>query len=388
MLFLNDEKIDAQTLCEKFGLDYLKISKNPVFKAGKNTLFKDKATGRDKTNEGTAVRSKFHIRQANGRVDTIQYCLSADPKVVGSTTVIDYKPRYVNFRGTVMNMKDDIDKAIFLALHPAINSTSPIRGENQKQEYIRTFDAQKEAQAELSVLDNLEKALVHSSQVSIDTARILLKAIKKKSGVDAMSDDEVRVELRKMAHSNANAYIGYVNNQAMLFEGRIRDLIDKKVFIVKTSNGVKQWIWGSGDKDGMFIGNPIQNPRDDEREYLVKHILNNPDQYVDDVTKEHQSNHSHDKANEYFANLELKSKQSAAVGENIIVDKDLINKDISKVPDHTSNDEVKDWLKANGFKLISQQVKSFREAIASGIINAGNIQSYAAENVDKASTEE
>lgn len=388
MLFLNDQKISAKELCEKYGVNYNKVSKAPIFKAGKSSLFLDKSTGKMKPNQGTSVRTRFTVRQPDGTVDIIQYAQTASPQIKNGATITEYNPRYVRFQGTTVNMKDDIDKAVFFAINPNINSSSPLRDSRvHKYDYLRTFDPKAEAIAEMKDLDNLEKALVHSSTVSIENARLLLKAVRKKGNIDSMSDEEVRVDIRKIAKSNPDTYISHVNNQAMLFEGKIRDLIDKKVFILKTSSGIRQWLWGSGDKEGSFIGQAIQNPRDDEREYLVRHILNNPELYADDIMKEHQSNHSqgYAKVNEYFDNLKVKSEQSAFVGENIIVDKDLLNPDAPKIPDHEDNEEVKSWLKSHGYKLVPTQVKIFREALSTGNLTAANIHEFASQNIDKAS---
>lgn len=381
MLFLNDEKIDAQSLCQKFGIDYQKLTKNPVFKSGKNNTFKDRFTGQTKTNEGTKMRSRIAVRQPNGHVDIIQYAESANPKEVGSKSIIEYLPRYVGFKGTTFNLRNNIDLAVFLSISP-LNGASPTRGKGVKDEYLRTYDPQKEAIAELAQLDDLEKALIHSSKVDISDGRTLLKAIRKSLKVDDLVDEEVRVELRKIAHKEPKNYIGYINNKAMIFEGRIRDLIDKQAIVMKASNGVRQWVWAKGEKAGDFIGGQISNPREDAKAYIIKHILHNPEQYAKDIMSEQSTEEAHNVANSYFDSLELTSNKEKDVTNDFIVDNNILGLK-SDFPEPT-NESCKAWMKDNGYKMVTSHVKTLREGIESGAITGANIVMFAANNFEKA----
>lgn len=384
MLFIDNVLTSAKDVCEKFGLDYGHVVKNPVFKAGDKSIFKDRMTGKIKTNEGTKVRSRFSIRESDGTVVTVQYAETADPKEVGSKSITEYKPRYVGFKGTAFNLRNNIDLAIFFHLNP-INSESPVRGKSRNSEkLIKTHDAQKEAKAELTKLDNLEKALVHSSKVDVKAGRLLLKAIKKSSTIDDLSDEEVRVELRNIAHKSPDNYISYVNNRAMEFEGRIRDLVDKKVIIQKTTSGVRQWVWNQGEKDGDFIGGQISNPRDDAKEFLVKHMLNNPEKYAEDVMRDYDSNEVYDKVNSYFDSLDLKSSQESQVGENVIVPSKVDNINIPGTVPEVDNDSLKKWMEDNGYKKITSHVKMLKEGIEAGTIKGDNIVLFASKHFEKA----
>lgn len=276
MLFENRKQITAEALMMKYGTreDYEKILKKPAFEVAKSKKRIDKVNiGKVKTNKSNMIRSHFMATDKASKLKVeIRYAESNNTKIVGDRVVDQFEPRYVSMSGATFAFQNDIDKAVFLFLHPN-NGLSTLRPAGTKAgatyEYI---DTKKRAQAKSNEMDALTEAMSHSSNLSDEKLILLAKGLGLK-GIDKKDVYEIRTEVREYAMKFPKEYNQKINTELTYVEGRIWNLIDKGVFKLTNVGTTRRWSWSGGERDGEFILD-IQNVTQDARVSLKNYIFN------------------------------------------------------------------------------------------------------------------
>lgn len=374
MLFIDEEQFTAKELCELFKLDYDKIAKAPQFENKANNI--DPVTKRKRFNKGTNFKSRFFARHPQtGKEVRIQYAKGFSNKEIAGKYVKVYDPQYVKFEGGVFSHYGDIDLAVFFALHP-LSVGSPVKTKTAVVKRFEFIDKAARAVKEVENMDNLEKAMLHAKKASYQNLILIAKGLHFKGDIDGMSEVELRNEVRKYALSNTDKYIESIDNNIVKVEGRVRDLVDKKVFVLESKGMVRQWKWMKGSEEGTYIGNQITNNLQDAVESLVNYILDNPEAYIHKLFEVHEHTTVREKAKSFLDNITLPTDEGEIESSDLYVELPLAD-----------NESVKGFMGNHGYKKHPTHVKQLREAIQDGTVTSANVVAYMEKNFEKAPVE-
>lgn len=368
MLFIDDEQVTARELARKFGLDFEAITKAPKFENKQVSI--DPVTKARRFNQGVSMRSRFYARDPETAKEVrIQYAKSAGNKQVGDKLQKLYEPIYVQYNGEIFSHYDDHDLAIFFALHP-LCVASPIKTQKKTKKRFEFIDRKARAVSEIEAMDNLDKANYHAKTASYDQLVMISKGLLFK-GVDEMDEDELRVAVRKYAIQNTQKYIDAIDSKVVKVEGRVRDLVDKKVFVLDAKGAVRQWKWDKGPHEGQPIGDQITNRTQDAVDYLVKYVLDNPEENVERLFTVHQNMATRERAASVLDTIEIPDLEPAK------------SDSYTELP-LTDVESVKAFMAEHGYKKIPADVKMLREAIDAGQVDSHDILVYMDKNFSKA----
>lgn len=367
MLLINDSEITAKELCNLFSLDYDKISKDPVFE---NLKIHTNLRGQKSVNKGVGIKSGFFCKHPETGLDVkIQYAESYSNEKVGDKMVRKYSPSFIYFSGFTQNFKGDIDRAVFFALHP-MSTTSPVKIRGNAVKRFEFIDKGARAAKELMNLDNIERALAHARQTPYKSLVILAKGLKLKGDIDNMSEAELRAEVRRFAHQFTDKYIDATEDNSVKVEGKIRDLIDKKVFVLQQKGTLRQWYWNAGQYDGDTIGDSITNRLTDPVESLINYILENATDYVAKLYEVHEGETARSKARSALADIVLPDEEDLSGSSGLI-----------ELPMISNHKEVVAFVQEHGYKAIPADVKQLKDAIDSGVVRSDNVLFYMEKNL-------
>lgn len=329
MLFENRKQISAEELMSKYSTldEYKKILKKPSFEVHSSRKKIDKVNGgRIKVPAGSAVRSHFMVTDPKTKLKAeIRYAQSNNSRVVGDRIIDEFEPRYVNFTGEVKEFRNDIDLAIFYFLHTN-NSISPLRDiTNKAKPKLEYIDTKKRAKAKIDVITELGRAMEHSKNLPYDQLILLAKGLGM-GDVTRKDEEEIRADVMTYASKNPTKYNEQTNTQITYIEGRIRYLIEKRVFKLDRVGNVRRWSWASGEREGEFILD-IVNVTQDANKQLINFFFSDISRYMNvlnDVTVEMGSREK--------ALRDLEAMEKAQEAQTVSVDTNPIIGDA--LPDH------------------------------------------------------
>lgn len=67
------------------------------------------------------------------------------------------------------------------------------------------------------------------------------------AGVDDMTDDVVKKELRTLANNDPTGFITKIEGRETIFDGKIQELLDRKILDLRTFNGMSRWYLGESE---------------------------------------------------------------------------------------------------------------------------------------------
>jgi len=364
-LYVNDTPISRQDLCKTFNCSelYNKVVKRPEFE-GKRQWIDTANGGKKRFNAGYSKLAKFWIEDKNTQMPTeIRY--AASRRFSKEKDGWDYSPHRVNFEGEGMQLADDLDLAIFAALHPS-SAFSPFhKGSKSDFEFV---DVQARADKRVADIDALGEAIVHAKAITGLNAIILAKGLGI-AGIDQKSEREVTADLMDYAYKNPALYLEKKNQGLTLIDGKIEHFIDKDIFHMDQIGNVRRWTWTRGDKQGQTITDVLQ-PTANAREALKIHIKN----HLEDFLFELNNLQSEITANEN-ANKVLEKMGQTEIPEHL--------KNIGKGGAMPTNfNEAKLYLtRANGGKNPSNvKTSHFLKAVEAGLTEDG-VQGWIEENM-------
>ena len=169
MLLVDNEQLSQQDFADLFGINLTEIRKRPSFETDASNKSKDLANGGVvRVNEGNAIRTRFFAMHPKKKIKVeIAYALSTRTETVGNIERTINEPRYITYKGEKFSFKEDIDKALWMYLHP-MNKFSPLRDADSKAKSGFEFiDVGKRTKARMTEMSGLRKALDHAESISM-----------------------------------------------------------------------------------------------------------------------------------------------------------------------------------------------------------------------------
>jgi hypothetical protein len=279
-LYIDDTLISRQELCRKFTTPewdgeefYKKVVKRPEFE-GKRVFIDAINGGKKRYNAGYNRLARFWIEDKKTQMPMeIRY--AATRKYSKEKDGWDYQPPRVIFDGEGMQLSEDLDLAVFAALHPDSEHSPFHKGTKAAFEFV---DYQARADKKVSDLDALGEALVHAKMITGLNQIILAKGLGI-AGIDMKSEREITAELMDYASKNPKLYIEKKNQQLTMIDGKIEHFIDKDIFHMEQIGTVRRWTWTKGDKQGQTITDVMQQTAN-AREALKVHIKNHLEDFI------------------------------------------------------------------------------------------------------------
>lgn len=375
----------AKQLCEKFGENYDKIIKNPLFKNNKNKRNKKNYLG---SAAGSNIVPYFKTKdpETNREIE-VRYAESWQANEQNKN-LFSYKPFRVRFYGENFRFDNNPELAVWFALNKAVKK------EKVKYEFV---DTAKQAKAELDNIDNLEKALFLANKVDDAELPILLKGLSRYfpenvTNIDFMEAVELRAVFRKIAASKPTEFLAKVQQTATAkVEGTILQLVDMGGIVLLPDGPWRIWKWAAGPLAGQAIGEPIRDFSSDTKSILIGEIMSKPEEYKEPLVQALERVNAQAKASDNigaWSGFDLKSVTSAVnelVDKNDITDRvqsDLGTKSygVMEVPEATM-EGVRAFCEAHGFVKDTKDVSEMRKAIEEGIITPDNIEVWCTRNL-------
>lgn len=366
MLFLEDKKISAKELCEKFGIDLLTLKKHPVFEMDIQ-WHKD---GKRPPERVTFPAKCFVRDKATGGVLELRYAETRGTKVVKNEKIDTFKPRNIVLE-SVKNRVSDEDKLVYMFLNPD-NGSSPLS--NGKNPIYHHVDPSIIAANRMKKV-NATKRAMDAIEAMSDTDLVIFA-----KGFQASYKDEkrpfnpfvdgahtdvqvVRVGMMEFCSINPQAVVDLIDNQLGKLRGQIINLIDNRIVVEDASTGVRQWRWAKGERQGQPVGNQILDPHSDSRDYLLSYLQSNLSEYMTLITTITQTDSAEQAALNYLA-LQKENENK-------------INAEVSYDGLPSSYAECQEWLSDNGFKKTPALAKKLNDGIQSKQVHTMNIKNMA-----------
>lgn len=370
MLILDGKTISAKNFCERFGIDYDKIVKSPVFEMGKKYKKQDRFNKAvTKVPARVSIPCKTFIRdKATGEVMEFIYAANRSVRTVNKEQVTIYTPKYAFLDAEKTSFKGDIDKAVYMYANVG-QFTSPFsNGKNPDFEHV---DPTARALSKLNSLSNIGVAMNKVNDMSNEDIELFARGLKVSyadfnpfvngSDTDVLT---LKAELLNFAQLKATEFLELLDNEVLKIKGQIVNLVDKEIIKIFTSSYVRQWKWDKGNRVGQPIGDQIVDPHADAMAYLLNYMQSNISTYYDAIIGVNNTLSAEAQAAQF-----LKDRKEG--GEPVVGQDNLV------LP--ITFDECRNWMAENGFKKTPGNIKKLELAIAAGDVNLANIKSFVRE---------
>lgn len=393
-LFVDDEQIKPKDLFLLYAkgesrdikeAQYARLIKRPIFKLDDSQV-KKKSTITANRNLSEppvqAIKCSFWFTEPGGMTKKLVYAESRSPKIEGGVRTWVYKPGYLYHKGTVANfLKNEEDKIVYQYLQPG-NPLSPFAGQFKMFSFVDPVAETLKAADNMSAI---QKALTHATQSDEEELVLLAKGLKLLTS-DDYELPELRVKMQQFAIGPVTnpIYIKAMGDEMTRIEGRIRNCVDKGIMkLVHNVGGgtARQWVWGSGAKEGAPIGEAIMNANDDALHRLITEIKTHLDLYLYDLRNTTVLIQADRKAREVLAKekvqvpahlAEINSTEAASAEEGPSLKNEVYDTETAKA-----------FIAARGYKKMAPEIKQFRIAVAEGHVNYQNVDAFLASLYNK-----
>lgn len=369
-LFVDDEQVEPKSFALSLGIKedrYNRLVKKPSFKMDDSQVVKKKTITSNLLEPPVkGIKASFWFKDKDGMTKRLRYAKSRSPKVEGGVMTYKYDPAYINIKGILVAFVKEEDKALFMYLRPE-NPSSPFAGMRKGFTFIDPVSETLKAANDMS---SIQKALTHATEAEEEELVIIAKGLKILLS-DEYEIEELRVRMQQLAINPATnkRYLDGMNDEMVRIEGRIYNLIDKKIVrLDKLGNNAKQWVW-TGDRDGERIGGMITNPNDDPKKLLVRFIKEDLGAYIDDLRNSTVLLQSDRKARKFLA------EEKTNVPEHLTnINQTSNSKDLKEeVFDFQS---AKAFIDKKGYPKTPGNVKILENAVADGDVGYGNVDDF------------
>ena len=237
------ELVDADVLLKLFPVQEIPTAKAPKVR------FSNGATNRTGLGVATTFTAKF-----NGRDVKLEYFSHENETQTPKGNVIKEKvPARINLgHGTPFQKSKEYEQFVFLLLTPQ-NENSPLKGLNNRKNF--RFDLpEKQAKQEWGAKKLVLEILNKMDEEPIETLRIRAKGIEvakqKIYGVDELSDDEVKMEMSKLAERDPAAFNQAWSSVSTTLGGMVQNCLDSGLIVVLPAGGttlMASWRGCNGD---------------------------------------------------------------------------------------------------------------------------------------------
>ncbi len=388
-LFLDDEQIQPREFALRHKMtqtEYDRLLKKPIFKLDDSQVKKKSTITANKNLSEPPVQGikcGFWFKDADGMTKKLVYAESRAPKIEGGVRTWVYKPSYLFLKGVVANfLKKEEDKAVYMYYSPG-NPASPFKGQYKMFSFV---DAVAETLKGAENMSAIQKALTHATQSDEEELVLLAKGLKLLTS-DDYDLGELRLKMQQFAIGplTNSVYVKAMNDEMTRIEGRIRNCVDKGIMKLLPNVGggtARQWVWGSGPKEGAPIGEPIMNVNEDALHRLITAIKTDLNSYLYDLRNTTVLIQAERKAREVLEkekvvvpahlaeiNAQHPADMAEGTGANAVRSlKDEIN----------SVDTAKAFLEKRGYKKTAPEIKQLREAVLEERVDYTNVDLFLA----------
>jgi len=250
MLVVDGKKVSARELVKQYKIP-MPPKNNPVIlmRLNRELVVWDKANESYKFPVATLEHASYiGIDPKTNESVEIRYQKTAPQQTVRNGAVITrYNPRKMRFEGEreLIDVNVELEKYVWWYLNPKCRQ-SPFHTKNHEFRYER-HDLEIDAKAEVDKMDDLFAALKPMYALKeagkIDELRTIAKGMKI-ANVDRLGRDGVIKEMLRKANENPTKFLQMITSHAIRMEGIIEDCIDKKIFVLKTREGIGRWYMG------------------------------------------------------------------------------------------------------------------------------------------------
>lgn len=380
-LFLDDEQVKPRDFAALHGLKleaYDRLIKKPIFKLDESQVKKKSTITANKNLSEPpvqGVKCSFWFKDLDGMTKRLVYAESRSPKIEGGVRTWVYKPNYLFHKGTVVNfLKKDEDKIVYSYFSPG-NPLSPFKGQFKMFGFV---DPVAETLKAADSMSAIQKALTHATTADEEELVLLAKGLKLLNSDDYdLSELRVRMQQFAIAPTTNPVYVKAMTDEMTRVEGRIRNCVDKGIMRLEQVAGgsARQWVWGSGPKEGAPIGDPIMNVNDDALHRLITSIKTDLNLYLYDLRNTTVLIQADKRAKEVLAAEKIEVPAHLAEINNTdntgSETRDLKN----EVFDVASSQE---FVAKRGYKKLASQLKQLRDAVAEGKVTYANVDMFLA----------
>lgn len=242
-LYVDDVNVGVKELCEVLNIDPKSIPSKleRIFEINPDRITKDEQ-GNVKTPRRMGVATKFNtFSPLHNKEVTVRYADVALPQTSKSgLNSVNYSPAQLYINGRDESVPDDTEY-FYRYINPDCFQ-SPFRKLDSPFRY-QFID--KEAKAKLELIKEEQEIramalILGDSAFTITELRQIAKGMNI-SAVDALTDYEVKNQLKYLAKANPNKFFDDARSNSIIFNGLIQDAIDKQQITLNTSNGYRRW---------------------------------------------------------------------------------------------------------------------------------------------------
>lgn len=248
-----------------------KIKKSSEFHINEVLKGYDLGSKRKRDFPGENFPAVFTVEDKNGMPLEFRYFKSKTQRKDKTGYVQQiYSPRKAKFGGDI-EMAETVDLAVWLWLKPDCRQ-SPFRDKGKVTWTYEYVDKQEKAESGIKKGDVMLQALQHAKSLTGADLVLYAKGLGI-TGVDQMEEIEVQAQMSEIAINNPAMYLEKTGKHSTQFDGRIIDAVDRGLFLLKESFGLKKWEWGAGQKKGELICE-VTNQSISATDFLINHIKN------------------------------------------------------------------------------------------------------------------
>lgn len=241
-LYVDDVPVGVKELYEVLGIDPKSIPNKlaRVFEIHPNKIRKDEQ-GNEKTPRRLGIPTKFNaFIKSKGMNVTVRYAREVQKDNKNGYVTLRYSPGQLWINGREENVIDDIEYA-FRYIHPDCYN-SPFRQLNGTFRYLFK-DVEANANADLLKDEQEMRAMsliIGNNAWAVSQLRQVAKGLHI-SGVDALTDAEVKNRLKMLAKANPNQFFDDARSRNIQFSGLLQDVVDQNVVKIVSNNGFRRW---------------------------------------------------------------------------------------------------------------------------------------------------
>lgn len=241
-IYVDDVPVSVKELYEVLGIDHTSIPKKlqRIFEINPDRVRKDEH-GNEKTPRRMGVSTKFQtFSKLRGQNVQVRYAEEAKRDNKNGYILTKYYPAQLWINGKEESISDDLQYA-FMYVHPDCFQ-SPTRIVGGTFRYLFK-DNEAIAMAELLRDEQEMRAMsmiIGSNALPLSQIKQIAKGMNI-SGVDLLTEGEIRTRLKKLAKENPNKFFDDATSNSVQFNGLLQDAVDKSIVKVISNNGFKRW---------------------------------------------------------------------------------------------------------------------------------------------------
>lgn len=284
-----------------------------------------------------------------------------------------YDPKAIDISGGITTFEPrELERMVYLYCHPHCFD-SPFRQDGVPYKYSHVNVTAENRKSRIYI-ETVERALNHARTVHESEIKVFAKGLG--IAIDDKNDDldDIRAKVMKYAMDNSANYMEKASDSVVKYEGMIRDAIDMRVIVGKSTGGYWQWSFAKGRRKGEVITTIPESAN--KITELITFLKENIKDYYHDIVAVSDDNHSNISAKKFLENIELGRPETELKPYNP-------NLELDAVVDHTSATNYLAELHPEKGQPSPANAKKFLEEVLNGNITDGNVAEEAKKYIKK-----